>query len=101
MFAFALWDRSRRSLTLARDRLGENPLYYGWSNGALIFGSDLKALLAHPEFDNPIDKEAVTEFLRLSYVPETMTIFRGIHKLRPASLPTFTSALDRPEPQVY
>ena len=57
MFAFALWDRSTRSLTLARDRLGEKPLYYGWSNGALIFGSELKALRAYPRFENAIDDE--------------------------------------------
>jgi asparagine synthase (glutamine-hydrolysing) len=101
MFAFALWDRSKRALTLARDRLGEKPLYYGWTNGALIFGSELKALLAYPEFDNPIDQEAVTAFMRFAYIPEPMTIFRGIRKLTPGSVLTFTSASDRPEPQPY
>ena len=68
MFAFALWDRSTRSLTLARDQLGEKPLYYGWSNGALIFGSELKSLLVYPGFDNAIDQEAITAFLSFSYV---------------------------------
>ena len=101
MFAFALWDRSTRSLTLARDRLGEKPLYYGWSNGALIFGSELKALLAYPGFDNPINQEAVTAFMRFSYVPEPMTIFRGIRKLTPGSHLTFTSVSERSEPQPY
>jgi len=51
MFAFALWDRKERRLHLARDRIGEKPLYYGWSNGAFVFGSELKALRAYPAFD--------------------------------------------------
>jgi asparagine synthase (glutamine-hydrolysing) len=101
MFAFALWDRSTHHLTLARDRLGEKPLYYGWSNGALIFGSELKALLAYPEFDNAFDPEAVAGFLRFSYVPEPATIFRGIRKLQPGHLVCFKSASHRPEPQPY
>src|SRR5271165_762613 len=101
MFAFALWDRWTRSLTLARDRLGEKPLYYGWSNGALIFGSELKALLAYPGFDNGIDPEAVAAFLRFSYVPEPTTIFLGVRKLRPGHLLTFRSASDAPESQPY
>ena len=101
MFAFALWDRSTRSLTLARDRLGEKPLYYGWSNGALIFGSELKALLAYPGFDNPIDRAAIASFLRFSYVPEPATIFSGVHKLAPGTFVIFRSASDRPEAQAY
>jgi asparagine synthase (glutamine-hydrolysing) len=101
MFAFALWDRSTRSLILVRDRLGEKPLYYGWSNGALIFASELKALLAYPGFDNAIDQEAIGAFLRFSYVPEPTTIFRGIRKLQPGHLLCFTSASDTPEPQPY
>ncbi len=101
MFAFALWDRSKRALTLVRDRLGEKPLYYGWTNDALIFGSELKALVAYSGFDNPINKEAVTAFMRFAYIPEPMTIFRGIRKLPPGALLTFTSASERPEPQPY
>ena len=101
MFAFALWDRSARTLTLARDRLGEKPLYYGWSNGALLFGSELEALTAYPGFDNAIDREAIAAFLRFSYVPEPATIFRGIRKLRPGHLLHLTSVSDAPEPQPY
>jgi asparagine synthase (glutamine-hydrolysing) len=101
MFAFALWDRSTRSLTLARDRLGEKPLYYGWSNGTLLFGSELEALMTYPEFDNSIDHEAIAAFLRFSYVPEAATIFRGIRKLRPGHFVCLTSALDAREPQPY
>ncbi|MEA2093316.1 MAG: asparagine synthetase B, partial [Pseudomonadota bacterium] len=58
MFAFALWDRSERTLTLARDRVGKKPLYYGWCDGALLFGSELKALARHPAFDNTINRNA-------------------------------------------
>ena len=101
MFAFALWDRSARSLTLARDRLGEKPLYYGWSNGALIFGSELKALLACPGFDNAIDDQAIAAFLRFSYVPEPTTIFQGIRKLPPGHFLTIMSPSDTQDPQPY
>ena len=101
MFALALWDRSTRHLTLARDRLGEKPLYYGWSKGALIFGSELKALLAYPGFDNAVDPEAAAAFLRFSYVPEPTAIFRGVRKLQPGHLLCFKSASDRQEPQPY
>ena len=101
MFAFALWDRSTRSLTLARDRLGEKPLDDGWSNGTFLFGSELKALLAYPGFDNAIDHEAVAAFLRLSYVPDPATIFQGIRKLRPGYFLRLASASAAPEPQPY
>ncbi|MCQ4191417.1 asparagine synthase (glutamine-hydrolyzing), partial [Methylocystis suflitae] len=101
MFAFALWDRSSRSLTLARDRLGEKPLYYGWSRGTLLFGSELEALSAYPLFDNAINREAIAAFLRFSYVPDPATIFQGIHKLRPGHFVRFDSASDVPKPQAY
>ena len=101
MFAFALWDRSARTLTLARDRLGEKPLYYGWSNGVLLFGSELEALTAYPGFDNAIDREAIAAFLRFSYVPEPATIFRRVRKLPPGHLVLLMSASDEPAPQAY
>ena len=85
MFAFALWDRRQRTLTLARDRIGEKPLYYGVQGRAFLFGSELKALRAHPEFRGEIDRDALTLFLRHSYVPAPYSIYRGIHKLSPGT----------------
>lgn len=85
MFAFAAWDRERRELILARDRLGEKPLYYGWQGQAFLFGSELKALKAHPAFTGVIAREALTLFLRHSSVPAPYSIFQGIHKLPPGT----------------
>jgi asparagine synthase (glutamine-hydrolysing) len=86
MFAFSLWDREARKLTLARDRLGEKPLYYGWQNGVFLFGSELKALRAHPSFKAGIDRDAITLFLRHSCIPTPYTIYQGLRKLTPGSL---------------
>ena len=85
MFAIALWDREARELTLARDRLGEKPLYYGWQGGTLLFGSELKALRAHPAFEGKIDRDILTLFLRHNYVPAPYCIYQGIHKLLPGT----------------
>lgn len=84
MFAFAVWDRQDRSLILARDRLGEKPLYYGAIDGAFIFGSELKALTAHPSFERDVDRSALALFIRFSYVPTPHSIWHGIKKLPPA-----------------
>jgi asparagine synthase (glutamine-hydrolysing) len=84
MFAFALWDRHRRTLTLARDRVGEKPLYYGRMGSSFLFGSELKALKAHPDFSSDVDRDALALFLRYNYVPAPHTIWRGIAKLPPA-----------------
>lgn len=86
MFAFALWDRERRELTLARDRLGVKPLYWGQANDLLIFGSELKALRAHPGWKPEIDRSAVVAFLRFGYVPAPQSIFRNVHKLEPGTM---------------
>ncbi len=83
MFALALWDRQTRTLTLARDRIGEKPLYYGWVRGALVFASELKAIRAFPGFDNAIDRRALALYLRHNYVPAPYSIYQGIYKLPP------------------
>lgn len=89
MFAFALWDHERRTLTLVRDRLGEKPLYYGWVKGALVFGSELKAIRAFPGFDAAIDRQALALFMRHSYVPAPWSIYQGIWKLAPGTFVQF------------
>jgi asparagine synthase (glutamine-hydrolysing) len=90
MFAIALWDRQTHSLMLARDRMGEKPLYYGWqgtgSERVFLFGSELKALKAHPKFASEIDRGALCLLLRHNYVPAPYSIYQGIAKLEPGSL---------------
>lgn len=81
MFAFALWDRQDRMLYLARDRMGEKPLYYGMQNGVFLFGSELKALATHPAFGGDIDRDTLTLLLRHSYIPSPRSIYRGVRKL--------------------
>lgn len=86
MFAIALWDVHERTLHLARDRFGEKPLYYGWVNGAFVFGSELKALRAYPGFANPVSREALALCMRFTYVPAPHSIYQGIFKLEPGCL---------------
>jgi len=86
MFAFALWGRDTRTLTLARDRLGEKPLYYGWQSGVFLFGSELKALKQHPAFKGEVDREALVLYLRYCCIPAPRSIYQGIHKLAPGTL---------------
>lgn len=84
MFALALWDRAERKLFLARDRMGEKPLYYGLQGRTLLFGSELKALRQHPAWQGEVDRDVLTLFLRHNYVPGPYSIYRGIAKLPPA-----------------
>ncbi|HYN39398.1 MAG TPA: asparagine synthase (glutamine-hydrolyzing), partial [Rhodospirillales bacterium] len=86
MLAIALWDAERRTLTLARDRLGKKPVYYGCFAGTWLFGSELKALLAHPAFRGTVDRDALATYLRFVYLPAPWCIFDGVRKLPPASL---------------
>lgn len=86
MFAFALWDRELRELTLARDRLGIKPLYWGRFGKSLLFASELAALKCHPDFVGEIDRDALSGFLRFNYVPAPRSIYRGVQKLRPGHL---------------
>lgn len=90
MFAIALWDRETRRLSLVRDRMGEKPLYYGWQGqGAgrtLLFGSELKALGAHPAFEARIARNNLPELLRHGHVGEDRSIYEGIEKVRPGEI---------------
>lgn len=98
MFAFALWDRQERVLTLGRDRVGEKPLYYGWQGKSFLFASELKALRAHPSFAGGVNRGALSLFLRHNYIPAPHSIHPNIYKLPPGSL--LTVSLRRPEPEV-
>jgi asparagine synthase (glutamine-hydrolysing) len=88
MFALAVWDRASRVLQLARDRVGEKPMYYGRAGAAWLFGSELKALRAHPAFDAEVDRDALALYLRHKYVPAPWSIYRGVSKLPPGTLLT-------------
>lgn len=88
MFAFAVWDRDTRTLTLGRDRLGEKPLYYCWAGDAFLFGSELSALRSHPAFISEIDRDTVALLMRHSYIPAPWSIYRGVRKLAPGTLLT-------------
>jgi asparagine synthase (glutamine-hydrolysing) len=83
MFGFALWDTKERALTLARDRLGKKPLYYGWSQNTFLFGSELKALCSYPGFTKTVDHSSLALFLRLGYIPAPHSIYQNIYKLPP------------------
>lgn len=89
MFAFAVWDARERTLLLARDRLGIKPLYYSIVNGTLVFASELRPIVAHRGVLPPISLPALSEFLRLGYVPSPFSIFEGVHKLPAATILKF------------
>jgi asparagine synthase (glutamine-hydrolysing) len=104
MFALALWDRVERRLILARDRIGEKPLYYGWSNETFLFASELKALEAYPGWRSEIDRGALALFMRYAYVPLPYSIYTGIRKLLPGTYVTIPSQCQVryfPEPKAY
>lgn len=88
MLAMAVWDRQNRSITLVRDRLGEKPLYYGWCGNTLLFGSELKALRAHPDWNGTIDRGAMTLFMRHNYVPGPHSIYEQVKKVPPGCMLT-------------
>ena len=94
MFALALWDLEARKLTLARDRVGKKPLYYGWNHGRFYFASELKALHAHPEFRPELSRDTLALFVAYSYVPSPYSIYDGLHKLPPGSLLVVESEAD-------
>lgn len=102
MFAIALWDRETSTLTLSRDRVGEKPLYYGWqgvgNSRVFLFGSELKALKAHPAFAADIDRGALCLLLRHNYIPAPYSIYQGIAKLEPGCL--LSVSLAQPEAKI-
>ena len=89
MFAFALWDRSKRMLYLVRDRLGVKPIYWAQFGRLFLFGSELKALRAHPGWTPKIDKDTAAAFFRHTYCPAPYTIYQGVHKLMPGHILTY------------
>jgi len=93
MFAFALWDRQERTLSLCRDRVGEKPLYYGWSGTAFLFASELKALAAHPQFKRAITRNALALYMRHNCVPAPYSIYDGVFKLSPGTMLTLSERL--------
>jgi asparagine synthase (glutamine-hydrolysing) len=101
MFALAVWDDDRKSLFLARDRMGEKPLYYGWQRGSFLFGSELKALRAHPDFEATIDRDALTLLLRHNYISAPYSIYQGIRKLSPGTYLEVSRHRRDPMPVAY
>ncbi|MBU6398932.1 MAG: asparagine synthase (glutamine-hydrolyzing) [Verrucomicrobia bacterium] len=105
MFAFALWDRRQQRLHLGRDRAGEKPLYYGWLGGVFAFGSELKALQAHPRWGAGINRRALALLTRYGYIPAPFCIYEGLCKLPAGCLLTLKEADIRnrqaPAPQPY
>lgn len=101
MFALALWDAHEQWLVLARDRMGEKPLYYGQGSHAIAFASELKALRHCPALDFSLDDEALRSYIAYGYVPGAQSAFRGVRKLPPGTWMTLRSPSDTPEPQPY
>jgi asparagine synthase (glutamine-hydrolysing) len=101
MFAFAVWDKQERVLHLARDRMGEKPLYYGWIGETFVFASELKALKRFPGFNAAVDREALTSLLRFNYIPDPLCIYQGFKKLPPAAMLSLKAPSERPQPGYY
>jgi len=95
MFAFALWDAGRQTLFIARDRMGEKPLYYAERNGWFVFGSEVRALLAHPEIGRELDLRGFSRYLTSGYLPDPHTILEGVVKLPPGHFLTVSSGKTR------
>jgi len=86
MFALALWDKKNRMLSIARDRVGEKPLYYGWQGKSFLFASELKALRVHPDWQNKINRNALALFMRHNYIAAPNSIYQNIYKLTPGTI---------------
>ena len=102
MFAFAVWDGQARELHLVRDRLGIKPLYYGFTRrGDLLFGSELKALLVHPDLARELEPQAVEEYLALGYVPDPRSILKNVYTLPPGHRLVWLAGAARPDPRAW
>jgi len=101
MFAIVCWDALERQLHLVRDPLGIKPLYVGTQGRTLLWGSELKALRAHPEFVPAIDQDALALYFRHGYVPGPYSIFQGVHKLPPGTILTLADPGDHAQPRPY
>ncbi|HUP59856.1 MAG TPA: asparagine synthase (glutamine-hydrolyzing) [Thermoanaerobaculia bacterium] len=101
MFAFVLWDRREQTVHLVRDRMGVKPMYYGFFGDAALFGSELKALVAHPLFDRSIDRDVLALYARYAYVPSPYTIYRGVFKLPPGHVLSIAPGTRHPVPRPY
>ena len=97
MFAFALWDRNKRQLFMARDRIGKKPLYYSvTASGLLVFASELKAMLVHPEVDRQLDPQAIEDYFTFAYIPDPRSIYRGVRKLEAGHLAVIDTGVAKP-----
>jgi asparagine synthase (glutamine-hydrolysing) len=83
MFAFVIWDERNKRIFAARDRVWKKPFYYYWDGETFLFASELKGILACPDFKRNIDKQALVNYLQYGYIPDPMSIFEGVHKLPP------------------
>lgn len=101
MFAFALWDRAERTLTVARDRLGEKPAYYGWLGDTFVFASDMAALYRHPKWTGEIDRGSLALLMRHNYIPAPYSIFSNIAKLQPGCILTLAHGSRAPRVESY
>ena len=101
MFAFAIWDKQEKELSLVRDRIGEKPLYYGWCGTTFLYGSELKSLKAHPSFNATIDRNVLGLYLRHNCIPAPHSIYTGIRKLIPGTILTISLDNTTSEPVAY
>jgi asparagine synthase (glutamine-hydrolysing) len=102
MFAFALWDRNRRQLFMARDRLGKKPLYYAsTTDGRFLFASELKSILAEPSLSRELDQQAVEDYFALGYVPDPKSIFKSVRKLAPGHSLLLQAGSPKVQPREY
>lgn len=89
MFSFSIWDQNKQKLFCAHDYFGIKPLYYAKMNGSLMFGSEIKAFLPHPNFQKELNREALEQYLTFQYSPCEETFFKGVYKLPPAHYLTY------------